>query len=136
RNSSHGQSPSPASGATAPACADRTAWKFVPPKPNALTPARRSADSHGLARSRNTNGLVSLSHDGLGFFTCSVGGRTPRWIASAALMTPASPAAHLVWPMFDLTEPSVTWPGGVPAPPNTSVRVASSVRSPTTVPLP
>ena len=46
------------------------------------------------------------------------------------------PAAHLVWPICDLTEPSVVEPGTAPRSANTSVSVASSVRSPTTVPVP
>ena len=51
-------------------------------------------------------------------------------------MSPAMPAAHLVWPICDLTDPSVVEPGTAPRSLNTSVSVASSVRSPTTVPVP
>ncbi len=65
-----------------------------------------------------------------------MGGRTPRYTASVALMRPATPAAHLVWPIWLFTEPRLVAPVGASASPKNSVRVASSVRSPTTVPVP
>ena len=46
------------------------------------------------------------------------------------------PAAHLVWPICDFTDPSAQLAGSAPASVNTSVSVTSSVRSPTTVPVP
>ncbi len=52
------------------------------------------------------------------------------------LISPASPAAHLVCPTCDFTEPSTAEPGADPAAMNISVSAASSVRSPTTVPVP
>ncbi len=108
----------------------------MPPKPNAQTAATRRAAVHGRAASRKRNGLVAGSHAGFGFLRCKVGGRTPWYSASAHLISPAMPAAHLVWPICDFTEPSTQAPAVAPARPNTSVSVASSVRSPTTVPVP
>jgi hypothetical protein len=120
------------------ACAPSTTWKFVPPKPNALTPASRSSAgaAHGRASVWNANGLVAGSQAGLGRDRCSVGGRTPVCRASAALITPAIPAAHLVCPICDFTEPSTALPGRAPDSVNSLVSVSSSVRSPTTVPVP
>ena len=91
-----------------------TAWKLVPPKPKALTPARRSARRPtGRGRSRNRKGLV------VGVVVPGWARRGCRWAAArrggaavAALMSPASPAAHLVWPICDFTEPSAHAPGG------------------------
>ncbi len=67
---------------------------------------------------------------------CRVGGRTPVWTARAALISPASPAAHLVCPSCDFTEPSAQDPGSAPDAVNSSLSTASSVLSPTTVPVP
>ena len=95
------------------------------------------APAHGRAAAWNTNGLVSASHAGFGCVRCSVGGLTPVCRASAALISPARPAAHLVCPICDFTEPSAQVARlRRPASVNTSVSVASSVRSPTTVPVP
>jgi hypothetical protein len=71
---------------------------LVPPKPNALTPASLSSggSAQGLGWVWNANGLRSGLHAGLGLLRCSVGGLTPVCRASAALITPAMPAAHLV----------------------------------------
>ncbi len=41
-----------------------------------------------------------------GSSTCKVRGRTPYRMACTILITPATPAADWVWPMFDFTEPS------------------------------
>src|SRR5438067_1568996 len=113
-----------------------TAWKFVPPKPNALTPATRfsAGANQGDGWVRKANGLSGV-HAGPG---CSirVGGRTPVCTARAALISPAIPAAHLVCPIWDLTEPSTQLPGAAPASWYSFVIVVSSVRSPTTVPVP
>ena len=54
-----------------------TAWKLVPPNPNALTAATRCAAVHGRAASRKRNGLVAASHAGFGVSMWSVGGSTP-----------------------------------------------------------
>ena len=67
---------------------------------------------------------------------CSVGGCTPWYAALAALISEAMPAAHLMWPMLDFTDPSTTEPGAAPASVNTAVVVPSSMRSPVGVPVP
>jgi hypothetical protein len=115
-----------------------TAWKLVPPKPNALTPAIRSAASaaQGRAAAWKKKGELSCFQAALGFSMCSVGGLIPWCRARVVLMSPARPAAHLVCPIWDFTEPMAQLPGAAPASVNTSVSVASSVRSPTTVPVP
>src|SRR5581483_5321116 len=84
----------------------------------------------------NVNGLLSGSQYGFGSVRWRVAGRTPACRAQAALITPASPAAHLVWPIWDFTEPIAQFPGVAPLSVNTAVSVASSARSPTTVPVP
>ena len=65
---------------------------------------------------------------------CSVGGRTPRERHSTVLISDAIPAAHLVCPIWLFTEPSAQL--CTPAPSNTVCIESSSVRSPTTVPVP
>ena len=65
-----------------------------------------------------------------------MGGWTPWYMARAALTSEAIPAAHLMWPMFDFTDPITTLPGAAPASVNTSVVVPSSMRSPVGVPVP
>jgi hypothetical protein len=116
-----------------------TTWKFVPPNPKALTPACRAAGAGGHGRDSPTekaNGLRPGSQKGFGSFRWIVPGRTPVCRAQATLISPASPAAHLVCPSWDFTEPIVQLAGSAPFSVNTAVRVASSARSPTTVPVP
>lgn len=110
----------------------------MPPKPKALTPAIRrcAGTAQGRASSSKEKGLVSARQAGLGVSMCRVGGRTPVWTARAALISPASPAAHLVCPSCDFTEPSAQAPGSAPDAVNSSLSTASSVLSPTTVPVP
>jgi hypothetical protein len=116
-----------------------TAWKFVPPNPNALTPPRRGSPID-TGHSRNSvltrNGEVAQSTFGLGSWKCRLGAS----IFSCRLMTilnrPAVPAAALRWPMFDFTEPSAMDPGAAPAFPNTFVMLSSSAASPTRVDVP
>ena len=115
RTSSAGHSSRPWAGSSPRVYAERTVWKLVPPKPKALTPARRSSSIHGRATSLNTNGLFCSFQASLGRVTCSVGGSTPRCRAWTALMIPAMPAAHFVWPIWDLTDPSVAEAGSAPS---------------------
>ena len=63
-------------------------------------------------------------------------GRQPRTVAPLRVSAPAAPAAALRWPTFDFTEPSAIEPGAAPALPKTSVRLLSSVASPTRVEVP
>ena len=111
-----------------------TAWKLVPPNPNALTPARRTppgGGSHGRSSVLTANGDRLKSMFGLGRSAWMLGGSTLWWSAMAALNRPAVPAAPFRWPMFDFTEPSGIEPAGTPSPPNTSVRASTSTTSPT-----
>ena len=87
-----------------------TAWKFVPPKPKALTPPLRSLPGHGRGEGLRENGL-DLSQPGFGVSMLSVGGSTRLYRESATLISPAMPAVHFVWPICDFTEPSVIDPG-------------------------
>ena len=52
---------------------------------------------------------------GLNFSTPIVGGKTRCLSASDALISPARPAAHLVCPMSDLTDPTAHEPFSAPA---------------------
>ena len=51
-------------------------------------------------------------------------------------MSPASPAAHLVWPINDLTEPTTQSPGAAPASWKSCPSASISTTSPTAVPVP
>ena len=110
-------------------CSSSTAWKLVPPKPNALTPATRVAPS-ATSQSRNSvltaNGVDDQSTFGFGRTKPRLGGSVLWCSASVVLSIPAAPAAAFRWPMFDFTEPSAIEPGASPAPANASLRLLSS----------
>jgi hypothetical protein len=102
--------------ATSVACS-RIRWAFVPPMPNADTPARRGRSFSGHARASVSSSTEpeAQSTCGEGSSTCSVLGAMPCRIAWTILITPATPAADWAWPMLDLSEPSRTgfsrsWP--------------------------
>ncbi len=120
-------------------CSSRTAWKLVPPKPNADTPARRMPPT-GLAHSRSSvltlNGDEAQSRLGLGTLKFRLGGSTFSCSDMTALNRPAVPAAALRWPMLDLTEPRAMEPASAPALPKTSPIAESSATSPTRVDVP
>ena len=120
-------------GAVAPAVASRTTWALMPPKPNALTPARRGRSPHGAAASITRKRVVASSARGCS--QCSDGGWTSWCNASAALIKPATPAAGMAWPIIDFTEPS---PGAGPlaGPPKNCASAASSTASPVGVAVP
>ena len=97
----------------------RIRWALVPLMPKEETPARRgrSPRSQGSAALSSSSSPASQSTCGVGSSTCRVGGSSPSRIAIAILITPATPAAAWVWPMFDLIEPrrsgsapSRSWP--------------------------
>ena len=116
-----------------------TTWKFVPPKPKALTPARRippSDVSHGRSAVFTANGQCAKSMVGLGCSKCRLGGSTFSCSARIALRRPAAPAAAFRCPMLDFTEPSAMRPGAAPASPNTAARLSTSTTSPTRVDVP
>ena len=70
-----------------------TTWKLVPPKPKALTPARRTPSllgSHSRSSVFTRRGDESKSIPGLGFVKFTVGGNTFSWSAMATtLPTPS-----------------------------------------------
>ncbi len=111
-----------------------TTWPLIPPKPNAFTAATRGAPFAFQTSASVTSRNRVSSIFGFGSSACRVGGRTPWCSASAALMSPAAPAAGIAWPMFDLTEPR---PARAPsADPKNFASVSSSAPSPTGVPVP
>ncbi|MDH6229300.1 hypothetical protein M2169_006356 [Streptomyces sp. MJP52] len=85
-----------------------TAWALVPLMPKAETPARRSrpgrSQARGRVRSSTEPEAQSTCEEGAS--TWRVRGMTPWRMAMTILMTPATPAAAWVWPMFDFSEPS------------------------------
>src|SRR5690606_20194404 len=95
----------PAAGGRAPG-SSRTTCALVPPIPNELTPARRGAGPAGQGRSAvlTWNGLEGDSA-AFGCSTCRLGRSAPRPSESAALISPATPAAVSRCPRFVLIEP-------------------------------
>jgi hypothetical protein len=112
----------------------------IPPKPIALTPATRSAagQSSGAASTRRAASSVVIA--GCGRSQPVVGGSTPSRTAIVALISPATPAAAFVWPMFALIDPTAArsgrGPADAPPPRRAWVSARNSVASPTTVPVP
>ena len=88
--------------------ASRITCALVPPMPNELTAARRGVPPSGqsAASAVRRKAASSSSSSGLGVSKCSVPGTLPRSSASAALITPASPAALSRCPTLVLTAPS------------------------------
>ncbi len=82
---------------------------FVPLAPKAETPARRgrsSAPGHSWASVSSSTAPADQSTCDDGVFACSVLGSSPCRMASTILITPATPAAACVCPMFDFTDAS------------------------------
>ncbi len=114
-----------------------TTWALIPPKPNALTPARRGCGPRSHGSAALTGRIRVRARSGCGSWRCSVGGSTPSYTASAALISPAMPEACMVCPSIDFTEPKpIPRPPAGPGGPNTWARVSSSAASPTGVPVP
>ena len=86
----------------------RITCAFVPLIPNDDTPARRGRSTSGHDRWSVSNDTAPADQStcGVGTSTCSVLGITPWRIACTILITPATPAAADVWPMFDLIDPN------------------------------
>jgi len=67
---------------------------------------RGEGPSHAVFRSATRKGLLSKSMVGFGFSNERLGGTTPCFTISVALMRLATPAAVSRWPMFVFTEPT------------------------------
>ena len=93
---------------TGSGASSKITWALVPLMPNEETPARRGRPLPSQAAGSVSSSISPASQSTLeeGASTCRVFGRTPSRIASAILITPATPAAAWVWPMLDLIEPS------------------------------
>ncbi len=80
----------------------------MPLAPKDDTAARRARSTTGHAvrscSSRTAPVLQSTCEDGVS--ACRVRGSSPARIAMTILITPATPDAACVWPMFDFTAPS------------------------------
>ena len=112
-DNTHGTN-APGSGArgtssTGGACS-RMVCALVPLTPNDDTPHRRGlpVPGHGRASVSGRTAPEDQSTCGVGSSACRVGGSVPWRIAMTILITPATPAAAWVCPMFDFTEPSHT----------------------------
>ena len=78
-----------------------------------------------------------MSSLGFGRSTLIVGGSVRWCTAITALNSPADPAAALVWPIWDLTEPRAHhWRSARPAASNARRRPPNSAASPALVPVP
>src|SRR5271167_3586896 len=117
----------------------KTAWKLVPPKPNALTAARRGVSPgtvHGFSSVLTYSGEWAKSMSGLGFSQCKLGGSNLWCSANVVLRIPAAPAAPFRCPKFDFTEPRAIEPLGRLELLSTSTRLCASTTSPTRVDVP
>jgi len=111
----------------------------VPPKPKALTPARRgfpSTCSQGRSSFVTAKGICAKSNCGLGRSKLALSGSTRSCSASTALSKPAAPAALLRWPKLDLTEPKAMLPAWISNFPKISFKLFTSTTSPTLVEVP
>lgn len=110
----------------------RTTWALVPPMPNELTPAC-PGPVHGAETAGSRNRDPSRRSAGFAGSACSVAGTARCATASTALISDATPAAELVWPMLPFTEPSRH---GSPASPSTRRSAVTSTGSPSGVAVP
>ncbi len=111
---------------------------FVPEIPNDDTAARRgrSTAGHGVASVARATAPADQSICGDGSSTCNVAGTTPCRIAMTILITPATPAAACVCPMFDFTEPSHNGSRPCRSCPYVARTACASIGSPSVVPVP
>ncbi|RPK55247.1 hypothetical protein EES42_42585 [Streptomyces sp. ADI95-17] len=127
----------PSSARSEGACS-RITWALVPLMPNDETPARRGSPVSGHAtdsvRSSTAPADQSTCEDGSS--TWRVCGSTPSRIAMTILMTPATPAAAWVWPMFDFNEPSNSGRSPRRFWPYVASSACASMGSPSVVPVP
>ncbi|BCJ69236.1 hypothetical protein Prubr_62570 [Polymorphospora rubra] len=113
-------------------------WAFVPLTPNEETAARRGRSSagHGWASVSRETAPADQSTCGVGSSTCRVRGSTPCRIAITILITPATPAAAWVCPMFDLTDPSHNGRSAGRSCPYVAINACASIGSPRVVAVP
>jgi hypothetical protein len=113
-----------------------TTCALVPPMPKALTPPRRtpSIGSHALAADGTHNAEVSRSSAGFGAVKCATGGIVRCRRASAILISATTPAAVSRCPTLDLSAVSAS--GARSGPSNTCRSAATSIGSPSAVPVP
>ena len=80
--------------------------------------------------------VFTSDSSGRGSSQCRLGGKILFDRANAVLMKAAMPAAGMQWPIIDLTLPIARAVAGSLTVPKNVFTVASSVRSPRTVPVP
>src|SRR5580693_3666788 len=114
-------------------------WALVPLIPNPDTAARRGSPvtGHGTASVTSSTDPADQSTCRDGASTCSVAGTTPCRIAATILITPATPAAACVCPIFDFTDPTSNGPRP-PARscPYVAISASAPIGSPNVVPVP
>ena len=83
-------------------------WALVPLIPNEDTAARRGRwwGGQGVLWVSRDTAPADQSMWGEGSSICKLAGRIPARIAITILITPATPAAAWVWPIFDLIDPN------------------------------
>ena len=98
-----------------PACCGKAAWfgsrrsttcTWLPAGSSELTAASLVPGGHASADLGTRSSASSSASTGCGRAHPVTGGRTPAFTASAALISPAAPAAALVCPMLASTDPS------------------------------
>ena len=109
---------------------------LVPPAPNDDTPAMRvpvdALGRHSVKLRCNVKGVPASFRFGFNSSACCVGAMVRCRICNRTFVNPAMPAAASAWPMFDFTDPIAHCPPR----PNACVKPASSIGSPSSVPVP
>ena len=113
-------------------------WALVPLIPNEDTPARRGRPfaGHGTGSDSSRTAAADQSTCGAGSPACNVAGNRPCRSASTILITPATPAASWVCPMFDFTDPSHNGRSSGRSCPYVASSACASIGSPSVVPVP
>ncbi len=113
-------------------------WALVPLMPKEEMPARRgcSPAGHGCGSVASDTAPAVQSTLGVGSSTCRVAGTVSCRNAITILITPATPAAAWVWPMFDFTEPSQSGRSAGRPCPYVDSSACASIGSPRVVPVP
>ncbi len=117
----------------------RMTWTFVPLTPNDDTPARRGRPSNSGHSCSSASTLTAPADQSTcvdGSPTWRVRGRLPWRSASTILITPATPAAACVCPMFDFSDPSHSGRSAGRPCPYVAIRACASIGSPSAVPVP